>query len=102
MDKNSVESLKNSVIADAEDEDEKPKNFIDFIDKIHDSFLDLNKLHDHYWKAMEQVKSLDTEELREVLEKYADLEVAIIHDRDGVDPEEKGNVDENVDIGHGD
>ena len=51
---------------------------------------------------MEQVKSLDTEELREVLEKYADLEVAIIHDRDGVDPEEKGNVDENVDIGHGD
>ena len=45
---------------------------------------------------MEQVDNLNTEQLSSVLENYADLEVTILDERDGVDPEENGDGDENV------
>jgi hypothetical protein len=46
---------------------------------------------------LEQVKNLDTEQLRDVLENYADLEEEILDKQDGVDPEENGDGDESVD-----
>ena len=74
-------------ITDGEDEDENVDDLNDLINKIHDAFLNLKELRDHYRKALEQVESLDTEQLRGVLENYADLEVAILDEWDGVDPE---------------
>ena len=62
-----------SVITDGEDEDEKADDLNDLINKNHDAFLNLKELRDHYRKALEQVESLDTEQLRGVLENYADL-----------------------------
>ena len=45
---------------------------------------------------MVQVKDFDTEQLRDVLENYSDLEVEILDEQDGVDPEENGDGDDNV------
>jgi hypothetical protein len=40
---------------------------------------------------LEQVKNLDTEQLRDILGNYADLEIEISDEQDGVDPEENGD-----------
>ena len=44
---------------------------------------------------MEQVESNDTVQFRGVFENYAYLEVVILYEQDGGDPEENGDGDEN-------
>jgi hypothetical protein len=95
MDTDSVDLDTESVPTDGEDEDEENvDNLNDLINKIHYTFLDLKELRDDYRRALEQVKNLDTEQLRDVLENYADLEIEILDEQDGVDPEENGDGDE--------
>ena len=77
IDKNSIDSDTDSVISDAEDE-----KVDDLINEIHHSLLDLINLRDHYWKTLEDVKSLIAEELRKV------LEIAILEDWYRGDPEQ--------------
>ena len=94
MDTDSVDLDKESVTTDGEDEDEENvDNLNDLIKKIHYTVLDLKEMRDDYRKALEQV---DTEQLGDVLENYADLEVAILDEQDGLDPEENGDGDDNV------
>jgi hypothetical protein len=45
---------------------------------------------------LEHVKNFNAEQVTDVLENYADLEVEILDEQDGVDPEENGGEDENV------
>ena len=96
MDTDSVDLEIESVITDGEDEDEKEDDLNDLIKKIHYAFLDFKELRDQYRKALEKVENFDTEQMEGVLENYADLEVAILDEQDGVDPEENGDEDENV------
>jgi hypothetical protein len=101
MDTDSVDLDTESVPTDGEDEGEDEEqenvdNLNDLINKIRYTFLDLKEQRDDYRRALEQVKNFDTEQLRDVLENYADLEVEILDEQDGVDPEENGDGDESV------
>ena len=97
IDTDSVDLDTESVKTDGKDEDEENvDNLNDLINKIRYTFLDLKEQRDDYRRALEQVKNFDTEQLRDVLENYADLEVEILDEQDGVDPEENGDEEENV------
>jgi hypothetical protein len=104
MDTDSVDSDNKSVSTDGNvDEDEEQDNvdnLNDKINKIHYALLEFKDLRDDYRSELENVKNYDEEQLRDVLKNYADLEVEILEEQVGVDPEENGeeNVeDESVD-----
>ena len=106
MDTDSVDSDTKSVSTDGEDTDEDRENNDDdeekenvdtlhnSIRKIYHNFLQLKGLRDEYRRALKNVKNFDMEQLRDILKEYADLEVEILEEQVGVDPEENG--DENV------
>ena len=58
--------------------------------KIGYALLEFKDLRDDYRSELENVKNYDEEQLRDVLENYADLEVEILEEQVGVDPEENG------------
>ena len=94
MDSNSVdsdtESVSPNVNVDGDEEQENVDNLNDKINKIRYALLEFKDLRDDYRSELENVKNFDTEQLRYVLENYADLEVEILEEQVGVDPEENG------------
>jgi len=102
MDTDSVDSDNKSVSTDVDEDEEQDNvdNLNDKINKIRYALLEFQDLRDDYRSELENVKNYDEEQLRDVLKNYADLEVEILEEQVGVDPEENGeeNVeDESVD-----
>ena len=102
LDTESMDLDTESVLTDGEDEGEdedeenvdNSNNLNSLINKIHYIFLELKDVRDDYRRALEHVKNFNAEQLTDVLENYADLEVEILEEQDGVDPEENGDEDE--------
>jgi len=99
MDTDSVDSDTESVSTDGnvdgDKEQENVNNLNDKIIKIRYALLEFKDLRDDYRSELEHVKNYNEEQLRDVLKNYANLEVEILEEQVGVDPEENGDDHEN-------
>ena len=108
MDTESVDLDTKSIPTDGEDTDEDRENndhdlektnvdnLRNSIRKVYHNFIEIKDLRAEYRRELKNVKNFDMEQLRDILEDYADLEVEILDDQVGVDPEENGDGDETV------